>query len=321
MLKFIVYKIAQSIVSLLIVTLLTFALLAAAGGDVLATMSGDSRVSERALQEMRRTYELDRPLPIRYVRWLTRVVSGDMGESFYYHAPVVDLIIPRLFNTTLLGFLALFIAWTIALTLGTIAASRAGSWIDRLCELVILISASTPRLVLALIALALFARASLFAPGSHSSTGPSIVQLFIGAFTISVPFIALFLAQVREGVGAALQEDFVKLARAKGLGERDVVIRHALRSTLNPLITIGGYSLGAVMSGSVIVEAVLGLSGLGSMSVNAVQSRDVPLLLGVVLITAIAVFVGNIIADVLMYINDPRLRTASIEQTQSRQKI
>jgi peptide/nickel transport system permease protein len=301
--------------------MLTFALLAAAGGDALSAMRDDSRVSERALQELQRTYELDRPLAVRYISWLTKVFSGDLGESFYYHVPVLDLIIPRLLNTALLAFLALFIAWGTALTLGTLAARRSGSWIDRLCEFVILISASTPRLVLALIALALMARASLFAPGSESSTGAYIAQLLIGGFTISVPFIALFLVQVREGVGAALQEDFVKLARAKGLSERDVLIRHALRYSLNPLITIAGYSLGGVMSGSVIVESVLGLSGLGSMSINAVRSRDVPLLLGVVMITALMVFVGNIIADVLMYLNDPRMRATSMETVENPQKI
>lgn len=318
MIKLIAYKLAQSIVSLLIVTMLTFALLAAAGGDALSTMRDESHVSERALQEMRRIYELDRPLPVRYVSWLSQVLRGNLGESFYYNVPVFDLIIPRLLNTVVLAFLALFIAGLIALTLGTIAAARAGSWIDRLCELIILISASTPRIVLALVALALFARASLFAPGSQSSGNTSIAQLLIGACVISVPLIAIFLAQVREGVGAALQQDFVMLARAKGLSERDVVLRHALRSSLNPLITIAGYSIGGVMSGSVIVEAVLGLSGLGTLSINAVRSRDVPLLLGVVMITAIAVFAGNIIADVLMRVNDPRMRDDSGDSLQNR---
>lgn len=320
MLKLIAYKLTQSLASLLVVSVVTFALLAAAGGDALSALSGDPLVSEHALQNMRNAYGFDRPLAIRYVSWLTNALGGDLGESFYYHAPVLDLIIPRLINTALLAFLALTIAWAMSLTLGTMAASRAGSWIDRLCEVVILITASTPRIVLALVALALFARTSLFTQGSNTSINTSSGQFVIGACAISVPLIALFLAQVREGVGAALKEDFVTTARAKGLGERAVVWRHALRAALNPLINIFGYSLGGVMSGSVIVEAVLGIRGLGSLSVNAVRSRDVPLLLGVVMITSLAVFAGNIIADGLMFLSDPRMRDSSFSKSTARQK-
>jgi len=307
-LKLICYKLAQSLLSLLIITALTFTLLATAGGDALSTLSADPLVSERALQGMRKAYGLDRPLYDRYVSWLTFAVSGDLGESFYYRTPVLDLLIPRLLNTALLAFLALLISWMVALALGTVAATRSGSWIDRLSEFVILITASTPRLIVALVALALFARFALLAPGSQPSAFASITQFMTAACAISFPLIALFLAQVREGVGAALKEDFITMARAKGLGEREVVLRHALRSALGPLITILGYSLGAVMSGSVIVEAVLGIRGIGTLSVNAVRSRDVPLLLGVVIITSFAVLAGNAIADVLRYLNDPRMR-------------
>jgi len=125
---------------------------------------------------------------------------------------------------------------------------------------------------------------------------------------LSVPLIALFLAQVREGLSHALSQDFVQVARAKGLTERAVIMRHALRDALNPLITLFGYAFGSVVSGSVIVETVLGWSGLGSLSVTAVKTRDVPLLMGVVMITATAVLTGNLIADILLRLNDPRLR-------------
>lgn len=311
MLKLIAYKLAQSLVSLLIVTALTFTLLAAAGGDALSALGNDPLISERTLERMRKTYELDRPLAARYVGWLTNALGGDLGESFYYRSPVLDLIVSRAINTALLALLALVIAWSVALTLGTMAAARAGSWIDRLSDAVILITASTPRLVVALVSLAFLARYSLLSTVSQPSAARSASQFLVAAFAISFPLIALFLAQVRAGVGAALKEDFVTLARAKGLRERDILLRHALRAALSPLITILGYSLGGVMSGSIIVEAVLGLQGLGSLSVNAVRSRDVPLLLGVVIITSLAVFVGNLIADALRYLNDPRMRDSS----------
>lgn len=317
MLKLIVYRLVQTIVTLLIVTMLTFALLAAAGGDALNSLSDDSRTSEDTIQQMRRIYELDQPLPVRYGRWLSNTMRGNMGESFYYHTPVSSLLLPRLRNTAILAFLALLLAWTVSLTLGTVAAKRRGSWADRLCEVLILLSASTPRIVLALAVLALASGMSWLAVGNNSGVvgsssvadnSVSFVRVLLPAFVLAVPLIALFLAQVREGVSAALQEDFVLVARAKGLSERDILIRHALRAALNPLITIFGYSLGAVMSGSVIVETILGWQGLGALSVAAVRSRDVPLLLGIVLITATAVFAGNLLADILLHLNDPRLR-------------
>jgi peptide/nickel transport system permease protein len=316
-LKLIAYRLVQTIVTLLIVTMVTFALLSVAGGDAVNTLSDDRLASEATIQQMRRIYELDQPLPVRYWRWLSNTACGNLGESFFYHAPVSSLLLPRLWNTAILAFLALLIAWTVALTLGTVAARRRGSWADRICEVLILLSASTPRIVLALVVLALVSGVSWLAVGNNSAlssnssladNSASFARGLLPAFVLAVPLIALFLAQVREGVREALNEDFVLVARAKGLRERDILIRHALRAALSPLITIFGYSLGAVMSGSVIVETILGWQGLGSLSVVAVRSRDVPLLLGIVMITATAVFTGNLIADILLHLNDPRLR-------------
>lgn len=312
MMKLVAYRLAQTLVTLLLVTMLTFALLAAAGGDAVNSISDDPLASEATVQQMRQIYELDKPLPLRYWRWLSNTARGNLGESLSYHAPVSSLLLPRLRNTALLASLALLMAWAVALTLGAIAARRKGSWPDRFCEVVILFCSSTPRIVLALVVLALISGTSLLSAGSQpaNSAGSrvSFGRALLPALVLAVPLIALFLAQVREGVREALRQDFILVARAKGLREGDVLIRHALRAALNPLISIFGYSLGALMSGSVIVETILGWQGLGSLSVAAVRSRDVPLLLGIVLITASAVFLGNLTADILLQVNDPRLR-------------
>jgi peptide/nickel transport system permease protein len=312
MVKLIAYRLAQTLVTLLLVTMLTFALLAAAGGDAVNNLSDDPLASEETVQQMRRIYELDKPMPLRYWRWLSNTARGNLGESFSYHAPVSSLLLPRLRNTALLSLLAMLMALAVALTLGTIAARRKGSWADRICEAVILLCSSTPRIVLALVVLALLSGASIFSTASQSAnlSGNSLSfgRAFFPALVLAVPLIALFLAQVREGVRESLRQDFIVVARAKGLKEGDVLIRHALRAALNPLISIFGYSLGALMSGSVVVETILGWQGLGSLSVAAVRSRDVPLLLGIVLITASAVFIGNLTADILLQLNDPRLR-------------
>ncbi|HEX8178305.1 MAG TPA: ABC transporter permease [Pyrinomonadaceae bacterium] len=305
MLRLLLTRLLQGVFVLLVVSALTFWLLAAAGGDVLTSLSAEPMVSQTALAELRRIYGLDQPLPVRYLRWLADLLRGQLGYSFYFHAPVATIIIPRLLRTLLLAGVALMIAWGVALPLGALAARRPGSWLDRLCATIILLTASLPRIVLALAALALAARTGLFTVGAGTRNP---LDLFVPAFVLAVPLVALFLAQTREGLGAALAEDFVRVARAKGLPERTVVMRHALRAALNPLITIFGYSLGSIVSGSIIVESVLGWPGLGHLSVAAVVNRDMPLLLGVVLITASAVLAGNLLADILLRVNDPRLR-------------
>jgi peptide/nickel transport system permease protein len=308
-LKLILSRSLQGILVLLVVSMLTFALLAAAGGDALTTLRNDPLVTERSLAEQRHVYGLDQPLAVRYARWLSGLARGQMGESFSFRAPVWTILRPRLLNTLSLAATALLIAWLIALTLGSMAARRPRSWIDKLCGVVILLASSTPRIVLALAALAFAASTSLFSIGAGTGNAAgSLLNILLPALVLAVPLIALFLAQVRDGLGVALQEEFVQVARAKGLSERVVTLRHALRSALNPLITIFGYSLGSVVGGSVIVETVLGWPGLGQLSVMAVRSRDVPLLMGVVLVTATAVLVGNLIADILLRLNDPRLR-------------
>jgi ABC-type dipeptide/oligopeptide/nickel transport system permease component len=183
--------------------------------------------------------------------------------------------------------------------------------LDRLCELLITLAASTPRIVIALVLLALASGSALLRLGSSSTEAiglGSLVEILLPALALATPLVALFLAQVREAVGSALAQDFVRAARSRGLSETSVVLKHALRPALNPLLTIFGYSLGSVMSGSVIVETVLNWPGIGWLSVIAVRSRDVPLLMGIVLASAAAVFAANLIADLLLCLNDPRLR-------------
>ncbi|HEX8129667.1 MAG TPA: ABC transporter permease [Pyrinomonadaceae bacterium] len=311
MLKLIFSRALQGILVLLVVSALTFALLAAAGGDALGELVSERGAPEATLRELRRAYGLDQPLAARYAYWLSNLVRGRMGESFYYHAPVATIIWPRLVRTLALAAVALCLALSFSLTLGALAARRRGSLWDRASELIILLTASTPRIVLALIALAIVARTSWFPVGGASAetlADFSPLRILPPAIVLALPLVALFLAQAREGLAQALSQDFVQVARAKGLPERAVIMRHALRDALNPLITLFGYAFGSVVSGSVIVETVLGWSGLGALSVSAVRHRDVPLLMGVVMITATAVLVGNLFADILLRLNDPRLR-------------
>ncbi|HVG28409.1 MAG TPA: ABC transporter permease [Pyrinomonadaceae bacterium] len=309
MLKLITSRVLQGVVVLFVVSALTFGLLAAAGGDALSAFSSDPHVSQDAVRELRRLYGLDQPLPLRYARWLGEFASGRMGYSFLYRTPVSTIILPRLLRTVLVAAVTLALAWAVALALGVQAARRPRGLWDRASGALVLVAASTPRIVLALVALAVAARTNLFPIGGAGEASPvSLSRVLPSAIVLAAPLVALFLAQTRESLRAALAEDFVTVARAKGLTERAVVLRHALRAALNPLITIFGYSLGSLVSGSVITETVLGWQGLGALSVEAVRGRDAPLLMGVVMVTATAVLLGNLAADVLLRLNDPRLR-------------
>lgn len=309
MLKLIFYRFAQAALILLLISFLVFVLLASAGGDAISALQTNEQISEQTLETLRRLHGLDRPLPVRYGMWLGELAGGNLGKSIYFQAPVWNVIQPRFWNTIALAMAAMSIALAFASTLGLAAARRTGSLADRFCDLSILLTSSTPRLVLAILALSLLARTSLIGGTTTDlPTGTWILRLLPPAFILSVPLIALLLAQTRAAVSATLKEDYVQVARAKGVSERLILVRHALRPALNPLITTFGASLGGLMSGSVIVEQVLNWPGLGQLSVIAVRSRDAALLMGIVLVTSAAVLFGNLLADVMLRLNDPRLR-------------
>jgi peptide/nickel transport system permease protein len=309
--RLIICKTLQAVLLLLGVSLLVFMLLTIAGGDALTALRGNGAITEEGMAEWRHIYGLDQPLLIRYGRWLRELVTGRLGYSCYFQAPVSSIIWPRLLHTCALAGVAMTISLTFSLTVGIAAALRRNGWMDRLCDLIVLMSASIPRLVLAMTAL------TLIAPIAWSGVGESPDRLTVSlwflrilppALILCVPLVSHFLPQTRTSVSLALDQDFVRVARAKGLPETTILFRHVLRPALTPLLTIFGYAFGGVMSGSVVVERVMGWPGLGALSVTAVQSRDLPLLLGVVVVTAISVFVGNLLADILLRLNDPRLR-------------
>jgi peptide/nickel transport system permease protein len=224
---------------------------------------------------------------------------------------VWSLIRLPLLRTGMLATVALLIAWSVSLMLGIAAARRPASLVDRLCSMIILLASSTPGLALALLALALIYSTPLISvvgPATNADDGVLSFRVIPPAIILSVPLLGLFLAQTRVAIREALDEDFVRVARARGAPEWMVLLRHALRPAAGPLITVFGLSLGGVMSGSVVVETVMGWPGLGQLTVSAVETRDIPLLLGVTLVAAAAVMAGNLAADILQRLNNPRLR-------------
>ena len=293
----------------IVVSAIAFALLSSAGGDALSGLRDNPQVSAETVEKLRATYGLDRPVASRYLNWLSGLVRGDMGESFAYKTPAAGLILSRLRSTLMLGLLGLLIALAISVALAFLSVRFPVSPIRKVNDAVILLSASTPRIVLSLFTLSLTVwlagRGVRFAPGSWG-------LMVLAAVVLSLPLVAVFLAQMQHGLAEAMSEPFVQFARAKGLPERAVLIRHAGRAALNPLLSILGLSLGSVVAGSVIVETVLGWQGVGALMVSAVRGRDVPLVMGIVVVASAAVWFGNALAEFLQMVNDKRLRESEV---------
>lgn len=308
MLHFATKKLVHGMLMLLAVSIITFALLSAAGGDALSSLRDNPQISERTINDLRRVYGLDRPFPVRYGSWLSSAAQGDLGESFAFKMPVSDLVWSRLQNTLMIGLLALAISNVVSLGLA-IASAR---WNTRLLEwtidTIVLVTASTPRVVLALIVLVISLRLSIAAPMAGET---SVFLLCSGAVVLAIPLISIFLAQLHDGLNEAMNEDFVRLARAKGLSEWKVIAKHAMRVAINPFLTLLGLSFGALLGGSVIVETVLGWPGIGALMVSAVRGRDVPLVMGIVLVASAAVWFGNTLAELLQILNDPRIEPSA----------
>jgi ABC-type dipeptide/oligopeptide/nickel transport system permease component len=301
MIKLLLRKCLQGLIMILIVSAVTFALLGFAGGDALTQLRDNPQISAATVERLRSVYGLDQPLPIRYFRWLSGAVTGDLGESTYFRVPVSNLVWARSVSTFLLGTAAFAIALTFAVPLSLMGVRYKSRTINALIDLLILVTASTPRIVLALVALAISIRLT-------ASVSSSTAVFWLAALALSAPLISAFLAQFHGELQRTMNEDFIKLARAKGLSESAVVLRHAVRPALNPVLTIVGLSLGAVLGGSVIVESVLGRQGLGTLMVSAVRARDLPLVMGIVLFTSTAVWLGNTLGELLQAVNDKRIR-------------
>jgi peptide/nickel transport system permease protein len=303
MIKLLLRKCLQGLMMVLIVSAVTFALLGFAGGDALTQLRDNPQISEVTIERLRSVYGLDQPLPIRYFRWLSSAVTGDLGESTYFRVPVSGLVWARSVSTFLLGTAAFAIALTFAVPLSLIGVRYQTKIIAALIDLLILLTASTPRIVLSLFALAISVRLTASAVDASAA-----VLFWLAALALSAPLVSNFVAQFHGELQRTMREDFIKLARAKGLTESAVIVRHAVRPALNPLLTIAGLSLGGVLGGSVIVESVLGRQGLGTLMVSAVRARDLPLVMGIVLFTSTAVWLANALGELLQAANDKRIR-------------
>jgi len=307
------------------VSILTFLFSTLAPGNYFDEMRLNPQISSETVAALRAQYQLDRPLPVRYVRWVSSLLHGEMGFSFAYNSPVAPLLWVRARNTLLLTLTATFIAWALALPLGVWSAATLHRLPDRSLSWATAALLAIPDLVLALGLLILAVRSGWFPTGGMVSLGSErltpLQQTRDIALHMELPVVALVLSllptlvrHVRGAVADVLHTPFLRAAASHGIPRHTLLYRYALRAAANPLISLFGFSVGALLSGSLLVEVVMSWPGLGPLLLEAILARDLYTVIGGVLCSTIFLIGGNFLADVLLYWADPRIRTAASAQ-------
>jgi len=260
---------------------------------------------------------LDRSIPVQYGIWMGNVFRGDLGFSYYLNKPVTELIAQRVEPTLSLAFGTVILALLIAVPLGTVAAWRMGGWLDRLLSGFSVAGFSVPVFVIGYLLIYLFAIRLEWLPvqGYKSLSGPSAAgpwawmrQLILPWMTLAMIYVALIARVTRASVSEALTEDYIRTARAKGISETAVLLRHALANAAVPIVTVVGIGIALLIGGVVVTETVYAIPGLGSLTVDAVLNRDFPVIQGLVLLFSVSYVLINLLVDLSYLVLDPRIR-------------
>jgi peptide/nickel transport system permease protein len=290
----------------------SFALVHVIPGDPALVMLGGEGTPQQAA-ELRKQLGLDRPLPIRYWEWLTRVARGDLGESLYNRTRVVDELIWRFPTTLTLVCMSLLISVLIGVPAGLLSAVFRNSWIDHVARLLTLVSLSMPSFWLGLMLIILFSlKLNLLPIVGYTSVVTNLWSglpfLILPSCAMGTYLTALLARLVRSSVLEILGQDYVRTARAKGLHERIVLFRHALRNALIPAVTVMGINLGILLGGSAVIETMFVLPGVGQLVITALYNRDLPVIQGLILYISVLYVLINLAVDLLYTYLDPRLR-------------
>jgi peptide/nickel transport system permease protein len=301
-------------------TVVTFLFTTLAPGNYFDEMRLNPQISPETLNALKAHYDLDKPLLLRYGVWIKSLLRGEMGYSFAYNSPVLPLIEVRARNTLLLTITATFLAWLVALPLGVWSAEFRGSWIDRAITGASAILLVIPDIALALGFLLIAVETKWFPAGGMASVGsdslPFAARIWDLARHMFLPVtILILIAQpilvrhIRSAVAEVLGEGFIQAAAAHGIPRSRLLWRYALPAAANALISLFGFSIGALLSGSLLVEVVTSWPGLGPFLLEAILARDIYVVIGGVLLSTIFLVAGNFIADVALFWADPRIRT------------
>lgn len=318
MFRYIIKRLIQMIPLLFIVSIISFGVTKLAPGDPIQQLRMNPAITQERIEAERQRLGLDRPIYVQYWRWVTHFVQGDLGDSYTYKTSVTTLIGQRLGNTLILGVSVLLFTWLIAIPLGIFAAVRQYSKADMAISVFSYVAMGFTDFFLAIL-LMLFAAWSGILPVS-GMTDPNTAagffnwawdvgrHLILPTVAIGIGSIALLQRRMRANLLDVLHEDYIKMARAKGLPENVVIYRHAVRNAINPIITILGYELASLISGAALVEIIFSWPGLGQMMLEAVLSFDYNLVMASLVIGAFMLMIGNLISDLLLAAVDPRIK-------------
>jgi peptide/nickel transport system permease protein len=302
MIAYLARRFAASALILLGVTVVTFALAFLIPADPVRQIAGRNATPE-TVESIRHQLGLDRPVPAQYATYLGHLATGDLGHSYIQKTDVGELIMSRLPATLLLMLAAIFFELAIGIPLGILAAARRGK-ADRAIMILAFAGVSTPQFVVGLLLLYVFAY--LF--GWFPMSGYGLRHVVLPALTLGIGGGGWYARILRSSLVEVMRQDYIRTARAKGLSERAVVVVHALRNAVLPAVAMVGLDIGTFMGGAVVVESVYGWPGIGQLAWQAIQRVDIPIIMGVTLVAAVAIVIGNLLADLVTPLIDPRIR-------------
>lgn len=312
---YIVRRALNSLPVLFAVSIMVFALTHVMAGDPVEAIAGgdDAVLSPEAIAQLREELGLNAPLPVQYLRWLGDAIRGDLGNSITTRRPVTETIAARLPTTLQLALTAWAIGVSISIPLGILAAVKRNSWVDHMATVIALGGVAMPSFWMGLMFILVFGVWFQWLPPSgfvsvFDSPLEAAKYLIMPAVTLGLHQTGSLTRQMRSSMVEVLTQDYVRTARAKGLKERSVLISHALRNATLPVLTILGLQAGALVGGTVVIEQVFAIPGMGRLALSAVMSQDIPVLQGVVLVAAVAVLAANLLTDLLYGVLDPRIR-------------
>ncbi len=314
MLQYILRRLVLLVPVLFGVSIVIFGLIRMIPGDAAMLAIGvDQRITEEQREAVRRSYGLDQPLPVQYVRWMGHVLQGDLGQSLRTRRPITDELRLRMPVTIQLALMAGILGTVPAIVMGVIAAVKRNSPADYLATVGTLLGISAPNFLIAILLILLFSyKLKWLPPVGYKEFMDDPVQnlrsMILPAISLSLPLAAVMMRNTRSAVLEVLNQDYVRVARAKGLASRRVLIRHVMPNASLPIITVAGLQIAGILGGTVIVEQIFGLPGLGRYIYDAINNRDYPVVQGVTLVVATMFVLISMLVDVLYAVVDPRLR-------------
>ncbi|TVQ31434.1 MAG: ABC transporter permease [Geminicoccaceae bacterium] len=312
MLGFLLRRIAATIPVLLMVAVFVFLMLRLTPGDPAAIIAGDNATPQQIV-EIRERLGLEEPLHVQFAIWGGNLLRGDLGQSYFFRQPVTSLIAQRIEPTFSLAAVTIVITVLVAVPLGTLAAYRHGSWLDKFVMGFSVAGFSVPVFVVGYILIYVFAVELRWLPvqgfvSIREGFWPFMERMIMPATALAVIYIALIARMTRASVLEVLGEDYVRTARAKGQGEFKVLVNHALRNAAVPIVTVIGVGIALLIGGVVVTESVFNIPGLGRLTVNAVLARDYPTIQGVILLFSFLYVLINLLIDIAYLFLDPRIR-------------